>query len=204
MGMGLAMAKQENISAVLSPLLAHADIDSSGVLFPWWHVLLTEPNREERSAKWLERINLPVYLPQFARVVRCRGKSHRPRMQAVLPGLLFVPLEFMDLERRDEMLEWAHVRGFIRTSGGQPATMSKADINIIREIEAKLNLPREAKGVLFRLGERVRFVNVLYAAFWGTATIFEIAGASRIGVEVEKLFGQVTRVYVPESEIEAM
>jgi transcription antitermination factor NusG len=121
-----------------------------------------------------------------------------------MPGLLFIPCGALDIPRWKEVLEYAHIRGLVRVSADQPARLSKAHIEIIREIEAKLNLPPERKGVLFTVGQRVRFANEVYAAFWGTAVVFEIASEARIGVMVEKAIGGHTKAYVPASEIEAM
>lgn len=176
--------------------------DYSG--FPWWRVLIVAPNREQKAAEWLKHINVYVYLPLFTRQAHRRGKLHEPQLCAVVPGLLFAPAEIMDIDRRDEILKFAHVKGFMRTSDGEPAALKKSQIEIIREIEAKLNLPPERKGVLFKVGQQVRFVNELYAAFWGDGQIFEIASDARIGLYVKKLFGRTTKVYVCKSEIEAM
>jgi hypothetical protein len=172
--------------------------------FKWWHALLVPPNREENTAKWFEISDVFVYWPTFIYQARSRGKLHYPRRHAVMPGLMFLPEDMMAIERRDEILEYGHSRGFIRASSGLPARLSKTDIEIIMQIEAKLNLPPERKGVLFHVGEQVCFTNELYAAFWGTGVIFEIASEARIGLEVEKVIGGPTKVYVPAAEIEAM
>lgn len=170
--------------------------------FPFWLGMLVDANREQKSADWLEvNAGVFVYLPRFAKKTQCRGSSHRHRLHAVVPGVLFVPEETINIPRRREVFEHAHVHGWMRGTSGIPARLTKANIEVIREIEAKLNLPPEAKGVLFKLGQRVRFVNDLYADFIGIGTIFEIASPSRIGVEVNGLSG---RIYVPASEIEAL
>lgn len=171
-----------------------------------WYALQVEANREERSARWLERnVRIFPYWPNFPGQVRRRGKLHKSKRRAVMPGLLFVPQEFTDLKRRDEVFEYAHAHGIrLCRNQGTAIDLGKSEIEIIRQIEAKLNLPPECKGVLFKLGDRVQFVNEMYAAFWGTATVFEIASEARIGVEVAKAIGGQTKVYVPASVIEAM
>lgn len=171
--------------------------------FPWWHVLLVEPNREQTAAKWLQRVRVFVYLPMFSRVVKRRGPRGCRKWCAAIPGMLFVPREMMDIQRRDEVFEYAHVRGYLRDEAGAPASITKANIEEVRLLEAKLNLPPEAKGVLFKVGQKVRFVSSILES-WGTGIVFEIVSETRIGVEVDRLFGRTTRVYVAASEIEAI
>lgn len=175
--------------------------------FPWWHALLVEPNREPKSAKWLiDHTSIHPYLPTFSKVVRRRGAGPNScrRLCAAISGMMFVPQEMMDIPRRREVFEYAHISGFIRDNKGGPKLISKADIELIRLMEAKLNLPPEAKGVVFKTGQQVRFSNDLYDLAWGTGRIIEIASESRIGVEVASLFGRATKVYVPAHEIEAV
>lgn len=192
-------------SDVVSEFLAEQESARYGG-FEEWYVLRVESNHEWRSARWLKRnVKIIAYWPHFTEKVRRRGKLHQAQPRAVMPGLLFVPQEFMNLRRRDEVIEYAHAYGIrLCKTKGAAADLGKPEIEIIREIEAKLNLPPERKNVLFKMGQRVQFTNELYAAFWGTATIFEIASEARIGVEVDKAIGGHTKVYVPASEIEAM
>jgi hypothetical protein len=171
---------------------------------PWWHALLVPPNREVKSRDWLARFMPEVYLPSFNKQV-CRSRHlrvHTTRRCAALPGMLFAPVEALDIPKRREVFDYARVRGFMRSSDGLPQIIHLRDINKIKLLEAKLNLPPEAKGVFFKVGERVRFVDGLFESWQGT--IFEIASESRIGVEVDHLFGRKTKVFVPASEIEAL
>lgn len=174
--------------------------------FKWWHALLVEPNREQKAAEWLAKLRVFVYLPTFTKRVFISRMSRlrRCKLYPALPGMLFVPQEMMDIPRRDEVFKFAHVRGYIRSSSGYPTMIAKSDIELIRLMEAKLNLPPEAKGVLFKMGQRVTFTNTLFGYSWGNGVIIEIASESRIGVEVDCLFGRKTKVYVPASEIEAL
>lgn len=176
--------------------------------FPVWLAMLVEPSREVRSAEWLKRVHVHVYLPIYSKVIRRRGAISGRRGYAILPGMLFVPAEFMDIDRRDEVLQWAHVRGFVRTAGGI-AQISKANIEIIREIEAKLNTEEaggipDAAGNPVAVGRRVQFLNEVYSAFFGDGVVVEVASTTRIGVEVVQLFGCSRKVYVPASEIEVI
>lgn len=174
--------------------------------FPIWNVLLVPPNGEAKAAEMLtEQFHVGVYLPSFTRQIRRRGKVHGHRLCAAMPGLLFAPQELLAIPRREEVFDLSRVRGFMRATDGQLATLTKDQIEIIRHIEAKLNLPPPKDGMpSFRVGERVRFAKDLYAAFWGEGVVFEVASGRRVGVEVKKLFGRPTRVYVAASEIEVM
>jgi hypothetical protein len=178
---------------------------SSRGLFPWWVALLVEPLRERKSADWLERLAaITVYLPLFPRQVRCFGHRHRQIMFPVMPGLLFVPTEVFDVQRRRDLFDLARVHGYLHHEDGAPRFIAKGDIEIIREIEGKLNLPPPAKGVKpsFGVGNKVRFVSELYAAMFGDGVVTDIAKDTRIGVEVEKMFGGPRTIFVPASEIE--
>lgn len=195
-GMGLANALRELIAA------PEPERDYTG--FPAWYALLVEPNREEKSAHRLARLHAHPYLPQFRKQVWCRGKVHVHRLTAVIPGMLFVPIETIRDLWGDDLCAYAHVRGCLHRGDGFPAELTKADIEIIREMEAKLNLPPQCQAATVRLGQVVRFLNDLYAAFWGKGTVVELANANRVGVEVANLFGRAVKVYVPASEIEAL
>lgn len=176
--------------------------DYSG--FPEWHALMVDPNREQKAADWLERVKMIVYLPRFQKQIHLRGKMHRARLYAVVPGMLFVPREMMQTRDRDAIFKWAGVHGYLRTADRAPAIITKADIELIRQMEARLNCPQRAVTRDFKIGQQVQFVDSLFAYGWGNGVIVELAGHNRIGVEVAKLFGRSTKVYVPASEIEAM
>lgn len=168
-----------------------------------WLVLLAEPNREIKSAQWLSRRNLWTYAPNYPRMIRTRGKAHRHRLYSCIPGYLFIPTVVLDTGHGWDYLHQAPgVRGWIKDCHGAPATISKAHVEVIREIEAKLNLPPEAKGVMFKMGEWVRVIKD--DIFWQwTGPIVEIAREGRIGVEVN-LLGRATVVYASASQIERM
>jgi len=192
-----------DIWAVAEQPAAAPDLEYSG--FPWWHALTVEPNGERKSAEMLRKVNVHVYLPTFSKKICRRGSLSGRRSCAVMPGLLFVPAEMMQMRRRDETLKWARIRGFLRAAGGYLAQIRKDQIEIIREIEARLNMPPELKKkVEFKIGQRVRFLNDLYVAFLGEATVFEVASDHRIGISGPMLFGSATKIYVSASEIEAV
>ena len=180
----------------LAPLPAFAGAQS-------WRVLRVTPMREVRTAERLKIGNLLAYLPTYSKKVRRRGSMHCHRLYAAVVGMLFIPDEMLDVPRRDELFEFAGVHGFFRV-GLEPVRLSRDDIEKVRIMEAKLNLPPEAKGVLFKTGQEVRFTSDLFAYSWCGGKIFEIVDEARIGVEVAGLFGCTVRVYVPASEIEAL
>jgi hypothetical protein len=106
--------------------------------------------REQAVAKRLALVELPIYLPVFSRQVRCRGHAHTARLYPVMPGMVFAPCEIMDINRREGLFEWAGVCGYIPTvpdgaretpADGKPDRLSKPEVNLIRVIEAKFNLP---------------------------------------------------------------
>jgi Transcription termination factor nusG len=183
-------------------------------LFPRWYALLVEPNREEHSARMLIDLNVICYLPMFVVQVAVGYGGRRRAMRPVMPGLMFMPKEYCDVPRRDEIFELAHIRGFLRTSDNLPGVLTKDEIERIREIEALLNLPPPPPPTLpltkaelaakFQVDHEVRFKNPLYAAFWGTGLIRGIVGGSRITITVKKLFGCPQEVHVPASELEAI
>jgi len=198
----LARTETKPIAAYLPVIV---EPESAPVLFPWWCAVVVKASRERKIADWMdEKLGLTPYWPHFTRQIRYRGRAHVPSLSAVVPGMLFVPESFIDHPRRDDVLDFIRSHGFLKTTDGDIARLSKDQIETIRVIEAKLNLPPERKGVLFKVGQRVEFTDPLIGYSWGTGTVVEIASQTRIGVEVVKLFGRTTKVYVPASEIEAM
>jgi hypothetical protein len=202
----LAMTKDEPMQDVWA--MANAPEPSPEQLFPWWNVLRVEANRERKAADWLlDQVAIHAYWPNFPKQMRGRGKITLHRACSVMPGLLFVPTEFLIKPRRKEIFDYIHAYGFMMSCDRQ-ALFSKAHIEIIREIEAKLNLPDnavgDAVGARLEVGVKVRFLNDVYAAFIGDGVIVEVASPTRIGVEVSQLFGCRQTVYTLASEIEVM
>lgn len=175
--------------------------------FPWWRALLVKSSGEMKAAQWLHRVRVFVYLPTFTRHVHRRGKIHHARQQAVVSGMLFVPemhLNSVPDELYDRVLDMAGVYGMLKRGDGSPASISKADIELVRLMEAKVNLPQEVVGVSFKVGQEVRFKDASLWLSWIGGTIFEIADYTRIGVEIPRLFGRTCKIYVPATEIEVM
>ena len=177
-----------------------------GVLHPWWIALQVAGGRECWASRWFMRRKIVSYVPVVATKTPLRGKKHhRLYFHPITPGLIFVPAEFTSLARRTEIEGYAHVYGYLKT-GGEISRISKGDIEIIRDIEAKLSMPPPpAKRVKVpTVGDRVRFRNSLYAKSLGRGIVFQVASNARIGVEVERLVGRAGRIFVPAHEIEVM
>lgn len=172
-------------------------VDYSG--YPEWLALMTQPAKETHAAELLKRVNVHVYLALFSKQSRRARGVCCHRQCPVLPCMLFVPSEFLDHDRRDEVLEWAGVRMHRML---RPIT--KDEIELIRDVEARLNRRLTKKMSSFVIGGKVRFYDERWAYSFGEATVFEIASENRIGVTVPELFGRPTKVYVPATEIEAI
>ena len=169
-------------------------------VFPTWHILLAEPNREQKSAKWLQMRNVSVYWPNYTKQMRQRGHLTRARLHSCVPGYLFIP-EVVATPHWPIIRDTPGIRSYIRDAKHEPAVITNHHIEIIRIIEAKLNLPPEARGVLFKTGQSVRIKNDLY---WGwQGPIVSIDSESRICIEVQML-GRACKVYAPASELEAI
>ncbi len=175
--------------------------------FPWWRALLVKSSGEMKAAKWLHRVQIFPYAPTFTRHVHWRGKIHHARQHAVIVGMIFVPERYLDsvsVEAWRAVSELAGIYGEMRGTAGEMARISKSDIEEVRRMEADLNLPQEAIGVEFKVGQEVRFKDGSLWQGWNGGTVFDIVDVCRIGVEIPKLFGCGAPVYVPASEIEAM
>ncbi len=175
-------------------------LDAPKTLFPTWHILLAEPNREKKCADWLLRRKLSVYLPTYTKQARQRGHLTRAKLYACIPGYLFIP-EVVATPHWPTIRDAPGIRSYVRDSNKEPARVSAGHIEVIRQIEAKLNLPPSAKGVLFKLGQVVRIRNDLYWGWQGPITAIE--SETRICIEV-KMLGRACRIIAPASEIEAI
>jgi hypothetical protein len=174
------------------------DLDYSG--YPDWRVLMTEPAREEKSAHMLQHVNIWPYLPRFSKQCRAARGQRIERQVPVMPMLLFVPAEMLDVPERDAILKWAGLR-FAKLA----RMLTKIEVEVIREIEGKLNVRFDKKTYNFQPGQRVRFLNELWAAFLGEGDVIEVASGNRISIKVEgSLFGGKDTLWVPAAEVEVM
>lgn len=182
-----------------------ARLESVSCSFDGWHALLTTPNREIKSADYLERRGVRSYLPLFTRSVRWRRSIHRPKSFAVIPGMLFIPKEMMDVIDRDRIFYGAHVYGYLRSSLGYPSVLTTKDIDLIRGIEVRLNTQVTKNGCAFTVGQKVKLKDEMYSAYLGQGEVVEVlAHGKKIGILVPQLFSRPTKLYVPATDLVAM
>lgn len=198
---GLCSAAQEHHIGISTPLPRYTG-------FPWWHALLAAPGHERDVAERLQRYRVTAYLPLYSEKVRIRGgRAHRHEFRAVVGGMLFVPVEMMDVPRLHEMLERCGVHDFWRDGEARPTKLAKPVIERIREMEAELNLhvsTRQLVARRFKIGMEVRFTDDVLADCWGTGTVAAIDRNGRITVDVAGLLGRTVPIVVPAAKIEAM
>lgn len=182
---------------------AHKPIAYDG--FPWWAVVRTKSMREEHAAEWLQRVDIYPYLPQYSTKVRCRGlHSHRHVMRAAIPGLLFVPVDMLKFDRRDELFNLAGIYGVLTGADGSWQLVPKLEMQKVYLLEAKLNLPPESMGHFFKIGQKVRFKDESEWASWIGGEVVEFVDEIRIKVMVPGLFGRHTIGTFPATEFEAL
>lgn len=189
------LAKIDWNSAPCDPV---ADIDYTG--FPHWVALAAEPNRERKAADWLkDKLNIHVYWPNYTVQRIFRGRPRMAVHRSVLPGILLAPAELMEVDNRDAILDWAHLR---RVKLARFIT--KAEVEVIRQIEAALNVCRSEKTCYLKINDPVCFVDPVKAAFLGEGTVIEIASFNRITIKLKvKLIGTDVMT-VSGAELEAM
>jgi hypothetical protein len=152
------LAKIDWTKAPCEPI---ADLEYSG--FPNWVALAAEPNRERKAADWLkDHLNIHVYWPFYTVQKHLPFRRRYVVYKPVLPGILLAPSDLMEIENRDAILDWAHLR---RVKLARFIT--KAEVDIIRDIEALLNVPQSEKTFDYKIKDRVRFLDDTKAAFLG-------------------------------------
>lgn len=170
--------------------------------FPFWDTYLTEPNREESSASLLQdRLGLTVYWPHYEVQIFRRGKEgiRRVKAKSVIPGVLLAPQGIFAGCRYDA-IGWARIRP---VSFGR--TITEAEVEVIRQIEGRLRIREIAKVAGFEVGQRVRFINGIFAAFLGDGIVTAVAKGGRISVKIDgKLFGGQDLITVRADELEPM
>ena len=174
--------------------------------FQQWRALLVKSQRERHAAEWLIRAKVSVYLPTFTRQVHRGRNRHYAREDALISGMLFAPLAMIERlgeALRKQIFDLACVFDVMRSASGIPTTLLKADIELIREMEAIENLPQDLKAGKFKVAQKVRFKDGSKWQAWIGGTIFEIVDFERIGIDCPHLFGGGGRLYVPAFEIEA-
>lgn len=183
------------------------------ILYPHWWALIVQPGCEQRVAERLTDPTLEgtirppryaesliAYWPCFTRSVRRPHGQRYPRLFAVMPGYVFVP-ECEAKKGWRQIAELDEIKGYLRTGEGVQAPISKADIELVRRIEAKLNDPKKHLHG-FAVGQRVRLTAPLYEYLHGP--IGALADDGSIRVDDLPLFGRPTPMWVSADEIEAM
>lgn len=172
-----------------------------------WYAVIIRSSREQDAADGFRREGVLAYWPNYERhvpIARDRNghKGRRMVFSAIIPGFIFCPTA----EANEFWRIIEHVPGvlnMLRGAGGEIATLTNADIEIIRHIEAGLNLPPPVTPVHnFKTGKKVRFIDDLMGR-WPPGKIVRLARDGRISVEIY-LMGRMVPIVVLPHQIEAM
>lgn len=167
-----------------------------------WFALTVRPGREQDAADWLKHSQVHAYWPCYTRQFPSGQRAPNGRARtvarlcAVIPGYLF-------MASRPEADPWPVVHqapgisGYLRDATGDAASVSNEDIEVIRQIEAGMNLPPPPKHIhQFKIGMKVRFIDLP----WRPGRVIRLADAGEIGVETQ-LLGQAVTVRVRPHQI---
>jgi transcription antitermination factor NusG len=170
-----------------------------------WFALLTVANKEQAAADWI-RIRSPgtwIYWPNISVQVSQGRNRRRQHRSALIPGYLFMAEHLNAGDPWPVVHDTPGIRSFVRDSVGRAASLSDADIEIIRRIEGQENLPQDPKTAhRFKSGDKVRFIGDLYGR-WPHGRVSRLVEDGRIVVEVS-LLGQTVPILVRPSQIKAM
>lgn len=174
--------------------------------FPAWHVLLVMAGYERDAAEKLQRMNVLIYLPTYTKRRRTRAGNNRPRLYPIIGGMLFMPVEMLaSLDDHPGVYEFCRLTDLWRcATSGRPICMPKSDIELLRNMESRENLATPNRHHNFRIGQIVRLKDELLGEFWGKGAITALAKDGRIRVEVAKLLGRTTPIWVSSAELVAM
>lgn len=155
--------------------------------FKGWYAVVVKGGREQDAADGFRRERILAYWPNFSSAVATARpnstQGRRIRFSAVIPGLIFSPtveagLFWTVIERVP------HVMNLVRAEEGKPAVLRNDDIQIIRLIEAGLNMPPPITPVHnYKPGDKVRFVDDKMGN-WPSGKVMKLAADGRISVEV--------------------
>jgi transcription antitermination factor NusG len=171
-----------------------------------WYAVRVRPSREQDAADGFRRRDVLAYWPNYEKQMpmgrHAGARRHRVIFAPIFPGLIFCPTA-------DHELFWLAVSqitfvvGMFKKTGGEPATLTNADIERIRRIEAEQNEPPAIKPLHnFKTGQKVRFSDNLESQ-WPPGKIERVANDGRISVLVY-LMGRMVPVSVLPHQIEAM
>lgn len=171
-----------------------------------WYAVIARTGREQDAADGFRQQDVVAYWPNYTRQVpighRSGARRHRAVLAAIIPGMIFCPTA-------DESLFWLaiqripYVLNMVRKTGGFPATLTNADIETIRRIEADENEPPPIKAQhAFKPGEQVKIIDGEMAR-WPCGKIERLLGDGRISVEVF-LMGRMVPIKVLPHQIEVV
>lgn len=170
--------------------------------FPYkgWFAVIVRSQREQDAADGFRRENVSAYWPNYVKHVASGVSRRRAIFAPIFPGMIFCPTADADLFW-SAIQRIPYVVNMLRKDGGIPATLTNADIEKIRRIEAGQNEPPPIKPIHnFKTGQKVRFCDENPIA-WPPGKIVRLNGDGRIVVEVY-LFGRMVPMTVLPHQIE--
>jgi transcriptional antiterminator NusG len=158
-------------------------------------ILRVTPGRDAKVIQAFDRRDISAWSPQLVRIKdrRTGGEARRPHLgkrivKPMLPGLIFIPdFDAHRVERIDYVESWLQL-------GPRVATLSPADMKILREIEAKLNVPLGRS-----VGDLVRVTKGPLAHFVGNIKRLDSGG--RVTLFIESLMSGAS-VTLDEAQVE--
>jgi transcription antitermination factor NusG len=177
-----------------------------------WVALTARPSREIEAADWLKRTRLFAYWPNKVTQIRmgsgAAGMPSRRRAvyRAIIPGYIFAAQRLGNTAHPCNLIgQVPGLIGFVRGFDGGPALLRQRDIEIIRHIEARENMPPPAPSEVskkFKFGDKVRFIDDIYSE-WPPGVVKQLYSDDRIAIDVP-LLGRVVPMEVSPSQIEPM
>lgn len=166
-----------------------------------WYALMTDS--EKKACIWLRKRQYEPYWARYMGPVKVNRHRTMSRWRSVLPGYLFLPIP-MGRDPNWRLIEESPgIRSVMRQGNFEPVRISSRDIDEIRRIEGAMNASEIAarEGIPFKVGQKVRVINDTLG-FEGT--VIKLDTKRKITIEVPSLFGRVTKIMLPVSEIEAI
>lgn len=175
-----------------------------------WFALVARPQKEQDAADWLRRERIPAYWPNYPWLASMTSKTNgrlrrRMRLLAVIPGYLFIEdqPDKPEFDLHTIVKHTPGLSGFVRDHQGEWATLKNDHIEVIRQIEGRLNLPPPIKAMhTFKMGQKVHFKDDVIGCF-PPGKIGRLLPDGRIIVDTHAL-GRVVPVTVFPHQIEAM
>jgi len=169
-----------------------------------WYALLTFANRERSAAEWIKRgSHAWIYWPNMVIQVPDGRGGRRAQLQSIIPGYLFMAADLDDGDPWDVVHETPGIHGFVRNGTGHAAHLTDQDIEIIRNIEGKENLPLDPRTAhRFKIADKVQFCDDLFGR-WPVGKVHRLDDDGRIVVTIS-LLGRVVPIHVNPNQIEMM